>query len=301
MFLGTEAVGRLERRGPSRYRFAYLEGAASRPISRSLPAGTESLYPVRNRPVLRRLAAGGVGAGCNRQLFPPERGRRLRHARRARRRLCRCRLDPEDGAASRPRPLGLPASGCTRSSISSSRAAAPPAGVDPRPEGVRLEPRGSAAEAGPGRDAEGFSQPLHGSPSTCLLKPEFGQYPTCVVNEAFCMRIAEAAGLRPASTSIVDVTGPAASASIVSTAAEPSRRDRTNPPGGPLSGHGTAPGCEVRRQRRTIDRDGGRPDQVSTQRLHALETSLTSSTRCTSTSCWATAMRTGRTSRSSTT
>jgi serine/threonine-protein kinase HipA len=78
--------------------------------------------------------------------------------------------------------------------------------VDPAEAGVRLSLGGIQHKlvlaGGPGR---GFRQPLEGAPSTCLLKPEFGQYPGLVSNEAFCMKVVASTGLRAASVQIVDV------------------------------------------------------------------------------------------------
>jgi serine/threonine-protein kinase HipA len=49
-----------------------------------------------------------------------------------------------------------------------------------------------------GKILTGLSQPLEGAPSTCLVKPEFGQYGGLVLNEYFCMRVAGSLGLEVA-------------------------------------------------------------------------------------------------------
>jgi serine/threonine-protein kinase HipA len=81
-----------------------------------------------------------------------------------------------------------------------------PLGVDPAEAGVRLSLGGIQHKLVlAGSPMRGFSQPIEGAPSTCLLKPEFGQYPGLVANEAFCMKVAQSAGLRAASVGILDV------------------------------------------------------------------------------------------------
>ncbi|HEX6602009.1 MAG TPA: HipA domain-containing protein, partial [Solirubrobacterales bacterium] len=81
-----------------------------------------------------------------------------------------------------------------------------PLGVDPAEMGVRLSLGGVQHKLVlAGKPWSGFSQPLEGAPSTCLLKPEFGHYPDLVANEAFCMKVAGTTGLRAASVDIVNV------------------------------------------------------------------------------------------------
>lgn len=81
-----------------------------------------------------------------------------------------------------------------------------PLGVDSRADGVRLSLGGVQHKlvlaGSPGR---GFSQPLEGAPSTCLLKPELGPYGGLAVNEAFCMKVTAGVGVRSASTELFDV------------------------------------------------------------------------------------------------
>lgn len=80
-----------------------------------------------------------------------------------------------------------------------------PLGVDPRADGVRLSLGGVQPKLVlAGSPWEGFSQPLEGAPSTCLLKPELGPYEGLVVNEYFCMKVMDTAGVRAASTWLLD-------------------------------------------------------------------------------------------------
>lgn len=91
-----------------------------------------------------------------------------------------------------------------------------PLGIDLKPDGVRLslggiQPKlvlaGSFAIHGivGGRILTGFCQPLDGAPSTCLLKPESGEYEYLVANEAFCMGIARSVGLEAAETDMIEI------------------------------------------------------------------------------------------------
>jgi serine/threonine-protein kinase HipA len=81
-----------------------------------------------------------------------------------------------------------------------------PLGVDPADAGVRLSLGGIQHKLVlAGDPLRGFSQPLEGAPSTCLLKPEFDQYPELVANEAFCMKVAQMSGLRAASVGVFEI------------------------------------------------------------------------------------------------
>jgi serine/threonine-protein kinase HipA len=74
-----------------------------------------------------------------------------------------------------------------------------PLGIDPNDVGVRLSLGGIQHKLVLiGTPKGGFAQPIEGAPSTCLIKPEFGQYPGLVANEAYCMAVAASSGLRVA-------------------------------------------------------------------------------------------------------
>jgi serine/threonine-protein kinase HipA len=81
-----------------------------------------------------------------------------------------------------------------------------PLGVTAGEDGVRLSLGGVQHKLVLALDAKGgLGQPLDGSPSMFLLKPDFGQYEDLVANEAFCMRVAAAAGLDVAESKIIEV------------------------------------------------------------------------------------------------
>lgn len=85
-----------------------------------------------------------------------------------------------------------------------------PLGVDLEPGDVRLSLGGIQDKLVLVRLASGeFGQPLGGTPSTCLLKPDYGRYEDLAANEAFCMRVAAGAGLDVAATELVRVSGTA--------------------------------------------------------------------------------------------
>jgi serine/threonine-protein kinase HipA len=222
VFLGTQKMGELERRGPSRYRFEYeasvVEGqSADSALSASLPVRGDPYSPRQAAPffegllpegavratianllhlseedgfgllaALGRECAGAVSVLAPGLSPPPAGGGRLE------------KLRPEQLAqriAELPRkPLGVdPASDGSRLSLG---------GLQHKLALVR-EPRGYLGDFWPVE----FSLPLDGAPSNCLLKPEFGQYEDLVVNERFCMQIAGTIGLQVAETSLVEVAG----------------------------------------------------------------------------------------------
>lgn len=71
-------------------------------------------------------------------------------------------------------------------------------------EGVRLSLAGAQDKLPIYRDLEGFALPIGGAPSSHILKPEIEGFPGIVENEAFCLSIARAAGLRAAGAEIVE-------------------------------------------------------------------------------------------------
>ncbi|GMQ75673.1 MAG: type II toxin-antitoxin system HipA family toxin [Gammaproteobacteria bacterium] len=72
-------------------------------------------------------------------------------------------------------------------------------------DGVRLSLAGAQDKLPIYRDREGFALPIGGAPSSHILKPAIERFAGIVENEAFCLSIAGAAGLRAAGAEIVDV------------------------------------------------------------------------------------------------
>lgn len=213
VFLNSEPVGKIERRGPSRYRFTYAPDAIeAHPageilLSASLPPRSEAFPPSATSPFFEGLLPEGAvrsaiarsfhvseedGFGLLRELgadcagavaiLPPER-------------------EPAVPGQGRLRPLSERQLEQLMDDLPSN-----PLGVGPGDEGVRLSLGGIQHKLVlAGQPGQGFSQPVDGAPSTCLIKPEFGQYPDLVDNETFCMRVAQTSGLRAAAVQILGV------------------------------------------------------------------------------------------------
>lgn len=212
VFLGAESQGTIERRGPSRYRFAYSPQALSRgdgapPLSFSLPLQEKAFTPSQSAPFFDGLLPEGpvrtaiaqalrlgeedgfglleaLGADCAGAVVVLPEGRQP---------------GANEGEAVRP---------LTESELEVLVEELPrhPLGVSAEPGGVRLSLGGVQQKLVLTRSPSGqFGQPLGGAPSTCLLKPDYGQYEDLATNEAFCMRVAAAAGLDVAATEVIRV------------------------------------------------------------------------------------------------
>jgi serine/threonine-protein kinase HipA len=70
---------------------------------------------------------------------------------------------------------------------------------------VRLSLAGAQNKLAIYHDDNGFALPLHESPSTHILKPETEAFPGLVENEAYCLRLAQAAGLPCAKANAVTI------------------------------------------------------------------------------------------------
>jgi serine/threonine-protein kinase HipA len=213
VFLNSVRVGEIERRGPSRYRFTYSPALVERHesgeivLSASLPVRAEVFSPSATAPFFEGLLPEGAIRSAIAHSFhiSEEDGFGLLRALGA---------DCAGAVAIRPkgtrpttpegetfRPLSAKELGQLIEDLPRN-----PLGVDSEDAGVRLSLGGIQHKLVlVGSPQKGFSQPLSGTPSTCLLKPEFGQYPDLVVNESFCMRIASSSGLRAAFVRIVRV------------------------------------------------------------------------------------------------
>jgi serine/threonine-protein kinase HipA len=83
-----------------------------------------------------------------------------------------------------------------------------PLGIDTGDQRLRLSLAGVQRKAVLVRDDAGrFGQPLHGLPSTHILKPDLAtsDYPAVAVNEYFCMRLATAVGLPVANVELTTI------------------------------------------------------------------------------------------------
>jgi serine/threonine-protein kinase HipA len=214
VYLNAEWVGELERRGPSRYRFSYAPAALEvrQPgailLSASLPLQPQAFPPSSTSPFFEGLLPEGAVRSAIARSFrvSEEDGFGLLRVLGADCAGAVAVLPPEHD------PPPLAGTGDLRP-LSEGQLARliddlprNPLGVDPEDHGARLSLGGIQHKLVlVGSPTQGFSQPLEGAPSTCLLKPEFGQYPDLVINETFCMRVAQTSGLRAAFTDVVEV------------------------------------------------------------------------------------------------
>jgi len=215
VYLRGRPVGSLERTGPSRYRFVYskaaTQGDRDDPMARlsaSLPLREERFKPSESAPFFEGLLPEGavratiagklglseangfgmlaaLGADCAGAvtILPRDQPSRL------------------SGGAARPlddNQLGELLRDLPRD----------PLGIDVDPAGVRLSLGGVQDKLILIRlPTGGFAQPRGGVPSNCLLKPEHERFEGLAANEAFCMRVAAAAGNETATTELLDIDG----------------------------------------------------------------------------------------------
>jgi len=196
-----ERLGVLERRGPKRYRFRYDESARERygdgalALAASLPIGADEFSPSAARPFFDGLLPEGAVRSSLAQSL---------------------RVSEEDGfallaalgadcagavvvlpAGEGPRTAGGEIRPLSDEGLAGLIEELPehPLGVDGRATGVRLSLGGIQEKLVLVRSPDGeYGQPLGGAPSTCILKPEHGDYPEMVANEAFGLRLAASAG-----------------------------------------------------------------------------------------------------------
>src|SRR4051812_28094348 len=216
VFLRGVPVGSIERTGPSRYRFAYsrnaIQGDWDDPMARlsaSLPLREERFKPSESAPFFEGLLPeGAVRATIAAKLGISEgNGFGLLAALGA---DCAGAVTilPEDRA-----PLSSPevaARPLTEKQVGDLLRGLPrhPLGIDVDPGGVRLSLGGVQDKLILVRLPSGdFAQPLGGTPSNCLLKPEHERFEGLAVNEAFCMRVAAAAGNEVATTELRELDG----------------------------------------------------------------------------------------------
>lgn len=208
VFLDGAEMGELERRGPGRYRFSYSAAglAAGRALSFSLPPRDAVFSPSETAPFFEGLLPEGPVREAIAEKFRVSAGDgfRLLEALGA---DCAGAVavlvqgeSPRDGGGD-VRPL-------EEAELEALIADLPrdPLGVGLDRDGVRLSLGGVQQKLVLVRADDGrFGQPLGGAPSTCLLKPEHGRYEDLATNEAFCMRVAAAAGLEVARTELLRI------------------------------------------------------------------------------------------------
>jgi serine/threonine-protein kinase HipA len=200
-------VGTIERRGPSRYRFAYSRQEGAAILSASLPRREKAFTPAQSAPFFEGLLPeGAVRATIARGFgLSEEDGFGL---------LAALGADCAGAVVILPEGESPPVSGdegirlLSPGQLESLVDELPrhPLGVSPEPDGSRLSLGGVQDKLVLVRTPSGqFGQAQGGAPSTCLLKPESGRYEDLAANETFCMGVASAVGLDTATTEIVRV------------------------------------------------------------------------------------------------
>jgi serine/threonine-protein kinase HipA len=213
VYLGEEHLGTLERRAPKRYRFAYTEaavakyGAGTPALSVSLPIKGGEFAPAEARPFFDGLLPeGAIRASLSDSLrVSPEDGFALLKAIGA---------DCAGAVVVVPKGEALETGKGRVKSLNADELAQRieelpkhPLGIG-RERGVRLSLGGIQAKLILTRSPSGnYGQPLDGTPSNCILKPEHGEYPEIVANEAFGLRLAASAGLDAARAEPLEIGG----------------------------------------------------------------------------------------------
>ncbi len=213
VFMGLSKLGTVERRGPSRYRFAYSEPALAPDrkgvpiLSASLPRQEGAFTPSRTAPFFEGLLPeGSVRAAIARKFgLSEEDGFGL---------LSALGLDcagavvvlPEGEGLAPQANEGLRLLGEEELVTLVDELPRQPLGVSAEPDGLRLSLGGVQDKLVLIRTPAGrFAQPVGGAPSTCLLKPDYGHYDELAVNESFCMDVASHSGLDAATTEVIGV------------------------------------------------------------------------------------------------
>jgi serine/threonine-protein kinase HipA len=220
VFLRGRPVGSLERTGPSRYRFAYSEDAIqgdaiqgdwSDPMARlsaSLPLREERFKPSESAPFFEGLLPeGAVRATIAGKLGLSEANGFGMLAALGADCAGAVMVLPESQP---PGSAGVAVHPLSETQLGELLRYLPrnPLGVDVDPGGVRLSLGGVQDKLILVRLPTGdFAQPLGGMPSNCLLKPEHERFDGLAANEAFCMKVAAAAGNEVASTELLELDG----------------------------------------------------------------------------------------------
>jgi serine/threonine-protein kinase HipA len=215
VFLRGLPVGSLELTGPSRYRFAYsndaVQGDRSDPMARlsaSLPLREERFKPSESAPFFEGLLPeGAVRASIAGKLGLSEANGFGMLAALGADCAGAVMVLPEGQPPTSPDVAARPLS---ESQLGELLRDLPrdPLGIDVDPGGVRLSLGGVQDKLILIRLPSGeFAQPIGGMPSNCLLKPEHERFEGLATNEAFCMKVAAAAGNETAKTELLELDG----------------------------------------------------------------------------------------------
>jgi len=229
--LGDE-IGTIERRGPGRYRFAYAEPALAQgtdrtpALSASLPPREGWYAPAETAPFFEGLLPEGAVRTAIAKKFglSEEDGFGLLAALGRECAGAVTIVPREEGDSPSVAPEARALSGEQLEALVSELPRRP-LGVSPEPGGVRLSLGGVQSKLVLiGLPSGRYALPIGGEPSTCLIKPDFGDCEDLAANEAFCMRVTSAVGLETATTELLRV-GPTPCLRV-------ERFDRRTDPGG---------------------------------------------------------------------
>jgi serine/threonine-protein kinase HipA len=213
VFLRGRRVGSLERTGP--YRFAYskdaIQGDQSDPMARlsaSLPVREERFKPGESAPFFEGLLPeGAVRTAIAGKLGLSEANGFGMLAALGSDCAGAVVVLPEDQPPRSPEAAADPLSETQLGELLRDLPR-DPLGIDIDPGGVRLSLGGVQDKLILVRLPSGdFARPIGGMPSNCLLKPEHERFEGLAVNEAFCMKVAAAAGNETATTELLELDG----------------------------------------------------------------------------------------------
>lgn len=211
--LRGERVGSLEHRDPGRYRFTYSPDAVARHgegaivLSASLPLARSTFPPVASRPFFEGLLPEGtVRTTVARSLgLSADNGFALLSELGAE---CAGAVVVVPEGQSPETAGGETVEWLDENALAAKVADLPrhPLGIDPGDEGARMSLGGVQDKLLVVRDSTGgFGIPKNGTPSTHILKPAHPGYEGLVANEAFCLQVAQCAGLLVPRIELIDV------------------------------------------------------------------------------------------------
>jgi len=200
VFLGRDKVGMLEQDRHGALWFAYdgawLENEHAAPVSASLPLRAKRYHSRDCRPFF----AGLLPEELSRQRVAERFGVSERNDFALLEKIgAECA-----GAVSLLPPGELPQTGLARyrkldvTELEGKLQSLPQSPLLVGEEGIRLSLAGAQGKAVLAMRGADFLLPMDGSPSTHILKPASGSFPDLVENEFFCMRLADALGIKVA-------------------------------------------------------------------------------------------------------
>jgi serine/threonine-protein kinase HipA len=215
VYLGPERVGEIERQGPTRYRYRYAQDTVAEHsegtlvLSASLPTRSTWCPNGETKPFFEGLLPeGSIRTTLARSLgLSADNGFGLLAELGA---DCAGAVVVVPPGSDAPRESEPEVEWLSEDGLAQLIADLPrnPLGIDVAEGAVRLSIAGVQPKLLLNRAPTGqLGQPRVGTPSTYLLKPGQEQFPDLPANEAFCLRVAQASGLRAARAEVVIIGG----------------------------------------------------------------------------------------------